>query len=214
MQGESGRQSRCRRAQWYSVTQKAVRNTKVGLIPRCSKGFFSQGQLKSNTGGRTLVWTHENIARTGINGQHCSCGCCSRTQVKAAWLTCKQLMNCQKKKKKKSHTKRKYIPPNENSKHTVKAACTTCKQLMNCQKKKRAKKPHKQKSVPPSPPNKTTPKQPPHTHKPTTTPPKPCCRSLCKGIYSDGPPTGKGLAGMGGGGSGWGFGEGNISWSN
>ena len=49
MQGESERQSRCRRAQWYSVTQKAVRNTKVGLIPRCSKGFFFQGQLKSST---------------------------------------------------------------------------------------------------------------------------------------------------------------------
>ena len=45
-----------------------------------------------------------------------------------------------------------------------------------------------------------------HTEKPTTTTntPKPCCRSLCKGLYSDGPPAGKGLAGMGG----------YISWSN
>ena len=48
-------------AQWYSATQKAVRNTKVGSIPQCSKGFFSQAQLKSSTlvvvplSGRTKI---------------------------------------------------------------------------------------------------------------------------------------------------------------
>ena len=87
-------------------------------------------------------------------------------------------------------------------------------QAVNELSEKEKKKKNTNKNLYPPPPQKKQqqPKQP-HTHKPTTNTPKPCCRSLCKGIYSDGPPTGKGLAGMGGGGGEWGEG-GNISWSN
>ena len=78
--------------------RKARRNTDSGSSPRCDKGFFSQSQLpvqtllgrclqshalaslrtltNSNTGSHTIVWTHGLKPCT-----HCSCDCCSFTQV-------------------------------------------------------------------------------------------------------------------------------------
>ena len=133
------------------------------------QGICLPGSAKIlNTGGRTLVWTHENTARTGINGQRCSCGCCSRTQVKAAWMTCKQLMNCQKKKK-KAHKKKIYTPQRKQQTHSKSSLndLQTVNELSK-KKKKRAKT-TQTKICTPLPPNKTkTPQNNNHTNQQQT----------------------------------------------
>ena len=64
-----------------------------GLIPQCSKEYLSLSALNADslkgslvctsvgmlkipdTVSPTIVWTHENAAHTGRNGQRCSCDC-------------------------------------------------------------------------------------------------------------------------------------------
>ena len=44
---------------------------------------IKMGVSLTNPNNRQLYhfWTHRNTAHAGINGQHCSCGCCCLTQV-------------------------------------------------------------------------------------------------------------------------------------
>ena len=51
-------------------------HTLVTMGPVACIRICTQVQIPSN-GSHTMVWTHENAAGAGRNGQRCSCSCCA-----------------------------------------------------------------------------------------------------------------------------------------